>query len=141
MRNELKRLLPKIRAYQMLASKHGIRDIFQDNGGRFLPVALITGLTVVPNRNGSDLRDACCRKYELRFIHTERAKSISTHHHLNPVILAKYRKVGWVFAIYEGIELRSIYRLRASNWNHTSRSGSRSGTIPGAKTSIIRKSP
>jgi hypothetical protein len=31
---ELERLFPYIREYQALASKHGIGDIFQDNGGK-----------------------------------------------------------------------------------------------------------
>ena len=39
-------------------------------------------------------------------------QSFSTHHHLNPVILSKYRKVKWVFAVYEGIEIKEIYLLR-----------------------------
>lgn len=30
---------------------------------------------------------------------------------MNPAIIAKYRKVDWFFAIYEGIELQAIYRL------------------------------
>jgi len=38
--------------------------------------------------------------------------SFSTHHHLNPVIIAKYRKVrAWYFSIYQGIELIEIYRI------------------------------
>ena len=39
-------------------------------------------------------------------------RSFSTHHHMNPVILAKYRQVDWVFAIYEGIELQAIYLMK-----------------------------
>jgi len=31
---------------------------------------------------------------------------------MNPVILAKYRQVDWVLAIYEGIELQKIYRMK-----------------------------
>ena len=31
---------------------------------------------------------------------------------MNPTILAKYRQVDWVFAIYEGIELQAIYRTQ-----------------------------
>jgi hypothetical protein len=31
---------------------------------------------------------------------------------MNPIILAKYRKVDWVLAIYEGIELQAIYRMK-----------------------------
>jgi hypothetical protein len=30
---------------------------------------------------------------------------------MNPIILAKYRKVDWLMAIYEGIELQKIYRM------------------------------
>ena len=39
-------------------------------------------------------------------------KSFSTHHRLNPVILGKYRQVKWVFAVYEGIELQSMYLMK-----------------------------
>lgn len=113
-RAELERLFPAIREYQTLASRHGIRDIFQDNGGKLLQVALITGLTISPGREGNDAQDASGREYELKSVNIDLTKSISTHHHLNPTILAKYRKVGWVFAIYEGIELKAIYRLRAA---------------------------
>ena len=38
-------------------------------------------------------------------------KSFSTHHHLNPIIIEKYRKVDWVFAVYTGIELKKVYLL------------------------------
>ena len=38
-------------------------------------------------------------------------RSFSTHHHMNPTIIAKYRKVDWVFAVYESIELKEIYLL------------------------------
>jgi hypothetical protein len=39
----------------------------------------------------------------------------STHHHLNPVILKKYREVeSWIFAIYMGIELVEIYKMPPS---------------------------
>ena len=31
---EMKALFPYIRKYQELSSKHGIKDIFQDNGGK-----------------------------------------------------------------------------------------------------------
>ncbi len=30
---------------------------------------------------------------------------------MNPVIIAKYRQVPWIFAIYRGIAIESIYRL------------------------------
>lgn len=33
---------------------------------------------------------------------------------MNPTILAKYRLVDWVFAVYEGIKLQAIYRMIAA---------------------------
>lgn len=30
---------------------------------------------------------------------------------MNPTIIAKYRKVPWIFAIYKNIELQEIYQL------------------------------
>ncbi len=37
---------PAIQQYQALATKHGIDDIFQDNGGKLLQVLLLMGLTL-----------------------------------------------------------------------------------------------
>ena len=107
----LEKLWPAIREYQALATKHGIHDIFQDNGGKLLQVLLIIGLTVTGSREGNDARDADGNEYELKSVNTLLTQSFSTHHHMNPVILSKYRKVAWFFAVYEGIELQAIYRM------------------------------
>ena len=107
----LEKLWPAIREYQALATKHGIHDIFQDNGGKLLQVLLITGLTVTGSREGNDARDADGNEYELKSVNTLLTQSFSTHHHMNPVILSKYRKVTWFFAVYQGIELQAIYRM------------------------------
>jgi hypothetical protein len=104
-------LMPAIREYQALAAKHGIGDIFQDNGGKLLQLVLTLGLTVLPGREGNDAKDDAGREYELKSVNIDLTKSFSTHHHLNPAILAKYREVGWVFAIYRGIELACIHTL------------------------------
>ncbi len=109
---ELERLFPYIREYQALASKHGIGDIFQDNGGKLLQLLLIIGLKGVGSREGNDAQDAQGNEYELKSVNTLLTQSFSTHHHMNPIILAKYRKVDWVLAIYEGIELQAIYRMK-----------------------------
>ncbi len=109
---ELERLFPYIREYQALASKHGIGDIFQDNGGKLLQLLLITGLKGAGSREGNDARDEAGREYELKSVNTLLTQSFSTHHHMNPTILAKYRKVDWVFAVYQGIELQAIYRMK-----------------------------
>jgi hypothetical protein len=109
---ELERLFPYIREYQALASKHGIGDIFQDNGGKLLQLLLILGLKGYGSREGNDARDASGKEYELKSVNVLLTQSFSTHHHMNPVILAKYRQVDWLLAIYEGIELQMIYRMK-----------------------------
>ncbi len=119
----LDRLYTHIRLYQKLAEKHGIGDIFQDNGGKLLQVLLISGLKILPGREGNDAVDETGREYELKSVNINLTKSFSTHHHMNPAIIRKYRDVDWLFAIYEGIELVSIYLLMPqdlepyfSNW-------------------------
>jgi Restriction endonuclease PvuII len=102
-------LFPAIREYQALAIKHGINDIFQDNGGKLLQLMLTLGMTVVPGREGNDARDASGREYEVKSVNLSLTSSFSTHHHLNPTILGNFRAVGWIFAIYRGIELSAVY--------------------------------
>lgn len=105
------KIYPAIIQLQHLANKHGINDIFQDNGGKLLQVLLITGLQVLPGREGNDAKDALGNEYELKSVNTLLTKSFSTHHHMNPTIIEKYRQVDWIFAVYEGIELSAIYQL------------------------------
>ena len=107
----LHELMPAIREYQQLANEHGINDIFQDNGGKILQVLLITGLSILPGREGNDAVDERGNEYELKSVNISLTKSFSTHHHMNPVIIKKYKKVDWIFAVYEGIELIEIYKL------------------------------
>jgi len=108
---QLEKLIPHIRELQGLALKHGINDIFQDNGGKLLQIALATGLKILPSREGNDAKDESGREYELKSVNVLLTQSFSTHHHLNPTILKKYRQVDWIFAIYEAIELKAIYLL------------------------------
>lgn len=107
----LDELFPYIRQYQLLANKHGIGDIFQDNGGKLLQVLLITGLRILPGREGNDAIDAYGREYELKSVNIDLTRSFSTHHHMNPGIIRKYRQVDWIFAVYRGIELEVIYHM------------------------------
>jgi hypothetical protein len=108
----LKKLFPAVRDYQKLAMKHGVPDIFQDNGGKILQVCLILGLIVLKSREGNDAIDEEGNEYELKTVNLLRTDQFTTHHHLNPVIIGKYRKVDWIFATYEGIELKEIFRLK-----------------------------
>lgn len=105
-------LFPYIREYQKLGHQtNKINDIFQDNGGKLLQVLLVTGLIDLAGREGNDAIDKNGNEYELKSVNILLTKSFSTHHHMNPVIIAKYRKVDWIFAVYESIELKEIYRL------------------------------
>lgn len=111
-REELERLLPYLREYQTLATAHGIDDVFQDNGGKLLQTLLLLDLQKLPRREGNDATDARGNEYELKTVNVRLTGSFSTHHHLNPVILKKYRAVtAWYFSLYENIELTKIFRL------------------------------
>lgn len=112
---KLKELWPEIEKYQELATKHGIADIFQDNGGKLLQVLLLVGLQIIPGREGNDAVDDNGREYELKSANLELVKGFSTHHHMNPDIIAKYRQVPWIFAIYRNIELAAVYRLEPAD--------------------------
>ena len=115
---EMKALFPYIRKYQELASKYGINDIFQDNGGKILQMLLVTGLQALPGREGNDAVDKEGQEYELKSVNTLLTQSFSTHHHMNPTIIAKYRLVPWIFAVYKGIELHRIYKLEPLVMEH-----------------------
>jgi len=66
---------------------------------------------VLPGREGNDAVDAEGNEYELKSVNIALTRSFSTHHHMNPGIISKYRQVDWIFAVYEDIELKAIYRL------------------------------
>ena len=72
---------------------------------------LLLGLTNIAGREGNDAVDADGREYELKSVNIELTQGVSTHHHLNPAIIAKYRQVDWIFAIYRHIELQYVYKL------------------------------
>lgn len=109
---QMNKLMPEILRYQSLGTSLGINDIFQDNGGKLLQVLLITGLKILPGREGNDAIDKDGNEYELKSVNIKLTKSFSTNHHMNPAIISKYKKVDWIFAVYNGIELIEIYHLK-----------------------------
>jgi len=104
-------LMPYVDQFQKLAETNGVDDIFQDNGGKLLQVLLITGLKNLDGREGNDAVDTDGNEYELKSVNIKLTKGFSTHHHLNPTIIEKYRKVDWIFAVYENIKIKEIYQL------------------------------
>ncbi len=105
--------MPAIRAFQSLATEHGIDDVFQDNGGKILQMLLALNLQGIPGREGNDATDSEGREYELKSVNIWLTSSFSTNHHVNIPIINKYRHVRWVFAIYESIEMRRAYFVPA----------------------------
>jgi hypothetical protein len=106
------RLLPYIREFQQLASKHKINDIFQDNGGKYLQLFMILDLQADGAREGNDATDKDGNEYEIKTVNLDLQHSFTTHHHMNPTIIEKYRKVDWYFAPFKGIELQAIFRVK-----------------------------
>ena len=109
---QLNHLFPGIRAFQQLAYKYNINDVFQDNGGKLLQLLLITGLTNMPGRAGNDAINSAGREFELKTLNSLLTTSFSTNHHLNPPLIAKYRDIDWIFGVYEGIEVKRIYLVK-----------------------------
>lgn len=109
--DKLNRLLPAIREYQQLAQKYNINDIFQDNGGKYLQIFMLLGLQSDGSREGNDAKDRYGNEYEIKTLNVDLQRSFSTHHHLNPTIISKYRQVDWLFVPFKGIEIQAIYKL------------------------------
>lgn len=104
-------LLPYVRQYQDLATEFGIGDVFQDNGGKLLQTLIITRLKNLTGREGNDAEDEQGNQYELKTVNKSLTAAFSTHHHINPSIIAKYRQVNWIFCVYAGIEVVEMYEV------------------------------
>jgi len=105
----LKEILPSIKEYQMLADKHGIKDIFQDNGGKLLQILLYLGLKLLPGRTGNDAIDEYGNEYEIKTLNRNISNGFSTNHHINESIITKYRSAKWIFAIFDNIQMKKLY--------------------------------
>jgi transcriptional regulator with XRE-family HTH domain len=104
-----------LRQMQALADEYGVNDVLQDNGGKVLQVLILLGLRISPGREGNDALDAEGNEYELKTLNrslSNKNAGVTTHHHLNKGIIDKYRAVkAWYIAIYEGIELKEIWKV------------------------------
>jgi len=113
---EIESLWGGIQAFQKLADQYGVTDIFADNGGKVVQLAVATGLDVVPGRLGPDYRDRMGNTYEVKTMNTStKATGFSTNHHLTTDTIAKYRGRRWVFALYDNITLVEAYLLEPSD--------------------------
>lgn len=98
-----------IEALSALAREYGIDDIFQDNGAKILQQLIYMNFQGLKAREGNDAVDEFGTEWELKSANEAKVVGVSTHHHLNHVILKKYRSVPWMFAIYHHTALKEIY--------------------------------
>ena len=106
----LNKLWNSLRGLSELAREYGIEDIFQDNGAKVLQQLICLNMRILPGREGNDAVSESGTEWEMKSVNLETsATGFSTNHHTNYVIINKYRRVPWTFAIYEGIILREIY--------------------------------
>jgi Restriction endonuclease PvuII len=110
--SEMQQALLHVQKLQEIALRHGINDVFQDNGGRIIQIILALNLAVLPGRTGNDAADSSDEQYELKSICIPGGGGFSTNHHLNRPIIAKYRRVSWIFAFFKGYTMVEIYRVR-----------------------------
>lgn len=107
---EIESLWPGAVALQELADQYGIKDIFQDAGGKLLQLVIATGLDIVPGRTGPDAKDRMGNTYEVKTIDLSgKTKGFSTNHHVTRDTIEKYRSRRWVFAMYDRITLMEAY--------------------------------
>lgn len=108
--NKLDSLWSNLHDLSIMASEYGIEDIFQDNGAKVLQQLVYLNMQVLPGREGNDAVSPNGTEWEMKSINlSTSASGFSTNHHTNHVIIEKYRKVPWTFAIYRGITLEEIY--------------------------------
>ena len=148
--DRLNLLLPYVRQYQRLASEFGIVDIFQDSGGKLLQTLIITRLRNLPGSTGNDAQDEQGNEYELKTVNRSLTAAFSTHHHLSPAILARYRQVNWLFCVYDGIEVVELYLVRPqalepyfsaweTRWQRTDEGGKRALNNPKIPIKFVHK--
>jgi len=111
---EIESLWPGVEAMQSLAEQYGIKDIFQDAGGKMLQLAIATGLDLIPGRTGPDAQDRMGNLYEVKTIDMSgKGSGFTTNHHLTRDTIARYRNRRFVFAMYDKITLHEAYLVES----------------------------
>jgi hypothetical protein len=109
--DEMQNALDHLAKFQAIASKHGVHDVFQDNGGRIIQIILALNLKVLPGRTGNDAVDCEMNQYELKSICVPGCGGFSTSHHLNLKTIEKLKGVSWIFAFFKGNTMFQIYKV------------------------------
>lgn len=141
---KLEEIWEGIQELNKLGNEFGIDDIFQDNGAKILQQVIYMNFTSLKDREGNDAVDINGIEWELKSANEEKVSGVSTHHHLNGVILKKYRSVPWMFALYSHTKLNEIIVMTPdqleplfSAWeNHIGGRKIKNGTPVPAKDSL-----
>lgn len=113
-KTEIDVLWLQLQTLQSMAEEFGIRDIFQDNGAKILQQLVYLNFKACAGREGNDAIDINGCEWEMKSINIATGISgISTNHHLNHDIIAKYRTIPWSIAIYYNAKLLKIYVIGA----------------------------
>lgn len=109
---EMEEAMAGVQKLQHLAQYHGVPDIFSDNGGKVVQVAVAVGLDIIPGRTGADAKDRLGNEYEMKTLDLDReVRGFSTNHHLNAHTIAKYRSRRFSFATYNTTVLQEVYMV------------------------------
>lgn len=108
---KLKSLWASLESLAEMAKEYGINDMFQDNGIKVLQQLVYLNMDLLPGREGNDSISKSGTEWEMKSANEALVSGFSTNHHTTHDIIAKYRKVPWTFAIYNGILLKEIYVL------------------------------
>jgi hypothetical protein len=111
----LDRLWHGFAALAELAKQYGIKDIFQDNNAKLLQQLVYLNFKPLPGREGNDAIDEFGAEWEMKSANEELVTGFSTHHHLNKVILKKYRVAHWMFTIYSNILIKEVFVMNAAS--------------------------
>lgn len=102
-----------VQKLQNLAEYHGIPNIFTDNGGKLVQILVAAGLDYVEGRTGPDAKDRVGNFYEIKSTDVNANVGFGTSHHLNMSIIDRYRDHTFIFAIFDGVTLLEMYRVKS----------------------------
>jgi hypothetical protein len=144
---EIESLWPGVQKLQKLAEHYGIKDIFQDAGGKLLQLLIAIGLDIVPGRTGADAKDRMGNEYEIKTIDLSgKTNGFSTNHHVTETTISKYSKRRWIFAMYDRITLQEAYMVTPNEleplfrkWRKTLQDGATHINNPKIPVDLIRE--
>src|SRR6266851_8376009 len=106
---------------QVMATRHGIHNVFDDSGYKELILLTLFGLRKL-EREGDDAEDSAGNRYEVKTVarvdsrgHVKRSLSVTTEHTLTRANVDRYRRVQlWIIAVFNQSEPEAIYEIEPS---------------------------